>query len=116
MTVAGLSACFAKELFIPSLKARDKDGVLEELVDCLIASGRVSNRDDILNTVRERERTWPTAIGCGVAVPHGRSLVVRELTVVFGRSDTGIPFGADDGEDVRLRTGSGRLRIDPRRE
>ena len=31
MTVAGLSTCFDKVLFIPSLQACDKDGVLEEL-------------------------------------------------------------------------------------
>ena len=102
MTVAGLSACFSQDLFIPSLKARDKDGVIEELVDQLVSSGLGVNRDVILNTVREREKNWTTAIGSGVAVPHGRSLVVRDLTIVFGRSDEGIEFGADDGDPVRL--------------
>jgi mannitol/fructose-specific phosphotransferase system IIA component (Ntr-type) len=102
VTVAGLSTCFDKDLFISPLQSRDKDGVLEELVDCLVQAGRVKNRDIILNTVRERERTWSTAIGKGVAVPHGRSLVVRELTVVFGVSPDGIEFGADDGAPAQL--------------
>ena len=56
----------------------------------------------ILHTVRERERIWPTAIGKGVAIPHGRSLVVPELTIVFGRSPEGVDFGAEDGDPVRL--------------
>jgi len=102
VTVAGLSACFDKKLFISPLTARDKDGVIEELVGCLVTSGRVKSGDVILNTVNERERTWTTAIGNGVAVPHGRSLVVRELTVVFGCSPEGVPFGAEDGEPVHL--------------
>jgi mannitol/fructose-specific phosphotransferase system IIA component (Ntr-type) len=102
VTVAGLSSCFHSDLFISPLESRDKDAVIEELVDCLVKSGRVRNRDVILNTVRERERTWTTAIGKGVAVPHGRSLVVRELTVLFANCPEGIPFGADDGEPVRL--------------
>lgn len=102
MTVAGLSTCFDRDLFVPALKARDKDGVICELVDRLVDTGRVRNRDVILNTVRERERTWTTAIGSGVAVPHGRSLVIRDLTVVFGRSAEGVAFGAEDGHPVRL--------------
>lgn len=102
MSVAGLSTCFDKDLFIPSLQARDKEGVIEELVDCLVSSGRVKNRDVILHTVRERERNWTTAIGKGVAVPHGRSLVVKDLIVVFGLSADGVPFGADDGAPVHL--------------
>ena len=59
-------------------------------------------REGILHTVRERERIWPTAIGKGVAIPHGRSLVVPELTIVFGRTTAGVDFGAEDGDPVRL--------------
>lgn len=72
------------------------------MVDHLVASGRVKARDVILNTIRERERIWPTAIGRGVAVPHGRSLVVPELIILFARSTAGIDFGAEDREPVQL--------------
>lgn len=102
MAVAGLAPYCHERLFLPDLKAREKDAALVEMVDHLVASGRVKARGVILNTIRERERIWPTAIGHGVAVPHGRSLVVPELTILFARSSTGIDFGAEDGELVRL--------------
>jgi PTS system nitrogen regulatory IIA component len=102
MSVTGLSAYCDERLFVPELKAKDRDGVLVELVDQLVAGGKLRARDVILNTIRERERIWPTAIGKGVAVPHGRSLVVPDLTIVFGRSAKGIDFGAEDGAPVHL--------------
>jgi len=102
VVVAGLSSCFRKDLFVPSLAATDKEGVIEELVDTLETSGLIGSRDVILNTVLEREKTWTTAIGSGVAVPHGRSLVVRDLAVVFGHSKAGVDFDAPDGDPVHL--------------
>jgi mannitol/fructose-specific phosphotransferase system IIA component (Ntr-type) len=102
MTVTGLVPYCDEQLFIPELKARDRDSVLVEMIDRLVESGRVRAREVILHTVREREQIWPTAIGKGVAIPHGRSLVVPELTIVFGRSSDGVDFGAEDGEPVRL--------------
>ncbi len=102
MTVTGLVPYCDEQLFIPELKAHDRDSVLVEMIDRLVESGRVRAREVILHTVREREQIWPTAIGKGVAIPHGRSLVVPELTIVFGRSAAGVDFGAEDGEPVRL--------------
>jgi mannitol/fructose-specific phosphotransferase system IIA component (Ntr-type) len=102
MTVTGLAPYCDEKLFLPALAATDRDGALVEMVDRLIESGRVRAREVILHTVRERERIWPTAIGNGVAIPHGRSLVVPELMIVFGRSPSGIDFGAEDGQLVRL--------------
>ena len=102
MTATGLAPYCDEQLFIPDLNARDRDGILVEMVDRLVESGRVRAREVILHTVRERERIWPTAIGKGVAIPHGRSLVVPELTIVFGRSPEGVDFGAEDGDPVRL--------------
>ncbi len=102
MPAAGLASYCHESLFVPELKTRGKDEALVEMVDHLVASGRVKAREVILNTVRERERIWPTAIGRGVAVPHGRSLVVPELSILFARSRPGIDFGAEDGEPVKL--------------
>jgi len=102
MTATGLAPYCDEQLFIPALTARDRDGILIEMVDRLVESGKVRAREVILNTVRERERIWPTAIGKGVAIPHGRSLVVPELTILFARSAEGVDFSAEDGELVRL--------------
>jgi mannitol/fructose-specific phosphotransferase system IIA component (Ntr-type) len=37
-----------------------------------------------------------------VAVPHGRTLAITRLTVVFGRVPAGVEFDAMDGKPVEL--------------
>lgn len=102
MTITGLAACCDERLFVPELRAQDKDAALVELVEHLGASGKVRAPGVILNALRERERMWPTALGRGVALPHARSVVVPEMTLLFARSTTGIDFGAEDSMPVRL--------------
>jgi mannitol/fructose-specific phosphotransferase system IIA component (Ntr-type) len=58
--------------------------------------------DDVLAAVLERESVQSTGIGFGVAIPHGRSAAVRELTMVAGVTPAPVPFDAIDGEPVRL--------------
>lgn len=92
--------CFTAELFLPHLKATTKDAALEEMLDALVTQGGVRDRDLLLDMLHRRESLGSTGIGKGVALPHGRSLAVRDLVVVVGRSVDGIPFDAIDGKPV----------------
>jgi fructose-specific phosphotransferase system IIA component len=85
-----------------SLTATSKKEVLEELVDTLAGLGKVSDKKKVLETLLEREELGSTGIGQGIAIPHGKSDAVKELTAVFGLSKTGIPFEALDGEPVNI--------------
>jgi mannitol/fructose-specific phosphotransferase system IIA component (Ntr-type) len=58
--------------------------------------------NDVLAAVLERESVQSTGIGFGVAIPHGRSAAVQELTMVAGVTPAPVPFDAIDGEPVRL--------------
>ena len=49
-----------------------------------------------------RESLGSTAIGKGVAFPHGRSLAIQELTVLFARSEKGVDFDALDKKPTHL--------------
>jgi PTS system nitrogen regulatory IIA component len=93
---------FEKDLFIPQLKAKTKDETLKELVGVLVSTGRIREGDILLQMLHQREGLGSTGIGRGVAVPHGRSLAIQRLTVVFGRSSGGIDFDAMDGKPVHL--------------
>jgi mannitol/fructose-specific phosphotransferase system IIA component (Ntr-type) len=83
------------------LLARDKNGVLRELVELLLA-GNGGSPDEVLAAILERERQFPTGIGYGVAVPHGKTPVVGSLRVVAGTTTAPVPYDAIDGEPVRL--------------
>jgi mannitol/fructose-specific phosphotransferase system IIA component (Ntr-type) len=52
--------------------------------------------------LRNREALGSTAVGNGIAFPHGRSLAVSRLMAIFARSKKGIPFDSLDGEPTHL--------------
>lgn len=97
-----LSEFFEEDLFIPEIAASDKKGALRELVDTLVRSQRIKEGDILLQMLEQREHLGSTGIGRGVAVPHGRTLAISRLAVVFGRSEKGIDFDAMDGKPVHL--------------
>ncbi|HXF95379.1 MAG TPA: PTS sugar transporter subunit IIA [Gemmatimonadales bacterium] len=84
------------------LRARDKDGVLRELVALLLDGEGIQQVDEVLGAILERERQFPTGIGYGVAVPHGKTPALANLGVVAGTSPAPVPYESIDGEPVRL--------------
>jgi PTS system nitrogen regulatory IIA component len=84
------------------LKAKNKREVIEELVDLLVAGGQVSEKKKMVQILLEREELGSTGIGQGIAIPHGKSDTVKELTAVFGLSRSGVSFEALDGEQVYI--------------
>ena len=92
--------CFTADLFLPHLTATTKEAALEEMLDPLVTRGGVRDRSLLLDMLHRRETLGSTGIGKGVALPHGRSLAVRDLVVVVGRSIEGIAFDAIDKKPV----------------
>jgi len=93
---------FREELYISNLSARNKQEVLEEFADLLVRTGRISNRAIVLDMLTRRERLGSTAIGKNLAIPHGRTLMARDLIVAFGRCPDGLDFDAPDEQPVHL--------------
>jgi mannitol/fructose-specific phosphotransferase system IIA component (Ntr-type) len=93
---------FDRELFIPELKGRTKNDVLEEMVNLLSDKKKVKNGPTTLSTILQREKLGSTGLGGGVAIPHSRSLMVDQITVVFARSEKGIRYKARDNALVHL--------------
>ncbi|MGY2876010.1 fructose PTS system EIIA component [Marmoricola sp. URHA0025 HA25] len=77
--------------------ATDKDGAILRLVTLAHDAGRVTDVEQMLADVRAREAQMATGLEGGIGIPHARSGAVRVPTLVFGRSSTGIDFGAEDG-------------------
>ena len=83
------------------LQASDKEGVLRELVGMLLP-GDGGPGEEVLAAILERERQFPTGIGHGVAVPHGRSPAMAGLGIVAGTSTNPVRYETIDGQPVRL--------------
>lgn len=85
------------EAVIPDLLSTDKKGILQEF------STRASKliqvpEDDILNILMNREKLGSTAVGQGVAIPHGKISGLEHIVAFFGRSQKGVDFQAHDGK------------------
>ncbi|WP_306323031.1 MULTISPECIES: fructose-specific PTS transporter subunit EIIC [unclassified Streptomyces] len=79
------------------LSAPTKDEAARSLAERMVALGRVTDLDGFLADVAAREAQMPTGLDGGIGIPHCRSAHVTEPTLAFGRSATGIDFGAPDG-------------------
>ncbi len=102
MDIADVIKHTSSELFLPELQATDKESALSEMVDGLIAGTHITNKETVLQMLLSRENLGSTAVGPGVAFPHGRTLAVQKLTILFAKSKAGIPFDAEDGKPTHL--------------
>lgn len=87
---------------IPALVSRDKDTALVELAAGLAAKYDHLDQEKVLGVLKERERISSTAIGDGVAIPHGKLPGLDKIYGVFARSQAGVDFKALDGEPTHL--------------
>jgi fructose-specific phosphotransferase system IIA component len=97
-----ISGLLKEKLINLELKENDKKSVMIELVDLIARSKQLKNKKAFLKAMVEREKLGSTGIGGGLAIPHAKSDMVRDFTLVFGRKDSGIDFGALDGEKTYL--------------
>lgn len=93
---------FHNDLFIPALKASDRDGVLREMAACLEAKDKLYKTSLIYDLLKKREDLGSTGIGDGIAIPHCRSIAVRKLTVLCALKPGGVDFAAADSKPVQL--------------
>jgi len=92
--------CF--DAVIPALQAKDRDGVIAELITSLDKAGRLGkgNRDKIIKAVAKREKEASTGMGKGVALPHVKHPAAKDVIAVIGQSSMGIDFSALDKQPV----------------
>ncbi len=91
-----------EDAVFPSLKARDKESLLVEMVGYIKDKVPGLDGERALKALFDRERLGTTGIGHGVALPHGKLRDVKEIRVFFGRSAKGVDFKAIDGKPVHL--------------
>ncbi len=90
------------DMIVPSLKGRNKAEVLKELAACLAAQHPELSVDEIAAVLAERERLGSTAIGDGIAIPHGKLPNVTRILGAFGRHVAGVDFESLDGNATHL--------------
>jgi len=99
-----LTEFIPKKAILPVLKAKDKKGAIQELVQ---AARKAFDNErfvvaDIVDAIVQREKIGSTGIGGGVGVPHAKLDGIKNVIGAFGRVAPPIDFSAVDGEPVSL--------------
>jgi fructose-specific phosphotransferase system IIA component len=97
-----VSEMLASDAVRLTLKAQDKEGVIRELAEPLIAAGIIAEAEPFFEAILRRENLESTGIGLGVAIPHARTAAVQRTVLAFGRSEEGIDFNSLDGRPCHL--------------
>ena len=97
-----LSEILNPDNIIPDLRAKDKKGVLEELVDVIVSHDPSLDKGSLVKVLLERERLGSTGIGDGIAIPHGKFRGLKHPVISFGRSLEGLDFDSMDGQPAFL--------------
>lgn len=92
----------AKETVTLCLKGSNKESILEELIDLLVAAGRIKDRKAALKAVLEREKKMSTGLQNGIAIPHGKTDTVDSLVAALGIRKEGIDFDSLDGLPAQI--------------
>src|ERR1700693_5959725 len=75
-----------------SLRAKTQEDAMGEIVDLLMAAGKIDNPEKFLQEVRAREATNSTYAADGIAFPHARTKLVDQIVLAIGRSEAGIAW------------------------
>lgn len=89
-------------LIAPSLTGTTKTAVLRELAEHLARQHPTIDADRLVEVLWERERLGSTAIGDGIAIPHGKLLGLQGVIGAFGRHVAGVDFDSLDGSPTHL--------------
>jgi PTS system nitrogen regulatory IIA component len=92
----------APEAVIPALRATTKSDALQEIAALLASLHPEIDRSRLVQVLQDREALGSTAIGEGIAIPHGKLSGVANVVAAFARSERGIDFDSLDGKPTHL--------------
>ena len=91
-----------KEVMILDLKATSKEAAIDEMINSLVDKGLVTDFETFKTGIMNREAQTTTGLGDGIAMPHSKNAAVKEATVLFAKSATGVDYESLDGQPTDL--------------
>jgi mannitol/fructose-specific phosphotransferase system IIA component (Ntr-type) len=84
------------------VESQNKTEAIGELVTLLAQNSELTDANNVLAAVLEREATRTTGIGNGLAIPHGKAAGLDHLVMAIGKPKTPIDFQSIDGKPVTI--------------
>ena len=99
MKLIELFSCDATAL---DVKAKDKDAVINKLVDLQFTHGNITDKEAYKKAIYAREAEFSTYVGEGLAVPHAKTDVVTAPSLAVVRLAEPIQYNEDDDDKSSL--------------
>jgi len=85
-----------------NLKGSTKKEIINELLDILVRTGKIQDRELALNAVMDREEKMSTGMKHGIAIPHGKCAATNNLVACIGISEKPVDFDSLDQQPCRI--------------
>lgn len=97
-----LAQLLSVDQILPDMRSREHLGAIAELVDLLESKQLLGglSKAGLIQQFYQREEQISTGVGSGVAIPHTFVEGLDRVITAFGRSHSGIDFGALDDAPV----------------
>lgn len=102
MTALRMSQVLVPKAYTPIPSDADKRAVIQALADALVTCKRLDQKQVavVVEEALKREVVGSTGIGHGIAIPHCRTSLSKEIICSYGHCSEGLDFDSLDGEPV----------------
>lgn len=97
-----ISALLSDQTVLPNLKVKNKESLLNKLIEVLKHEVDEQQLEKIRNAVLEREEIMSTGVGKGLAIPHGKAKGLDANYASFAILEQPVEYESVDDEPVRL--------------
>jgi len=84
------------------LKGSDKKEIINELLDILVRTGKIQDREAALSAIMDREEKMSTGMKHGIAIPHGKCDATKDLVACIGVSEKPVDFDSLDHQPCQI--------------
>jgi fructose-specific phosphotransferase system IIA component len=84
------------------LEAGEKSAAIREMVELLGQAGLIADVEQVYRAVLDREARRSTGIGMGLAVPHAKTSLVKDLVMAVAKPAHPIDFESRDNVPANL--------------
>jgi len=89
-------------MIIPSLSSTAKNEIIRELAGHLAQGNDLIDQSRLTKVLSDREALASTAIGEGVAIPHGKLPDLTSIQACLARVRDGVDFDSMDGKPTHI--------------
>ncbi|HET6785139.1 MAG TPA: fructose PTS transporter subunit IIA [Erysipelotrichaceae bacterium] len=90
-----------EDSIILGCELKGKDEIIRYLANVALSINRIVETEPYIQAVLHRESEFSTGVGYGVAIPHGKSNVVKEAFVLFCKVND-VDWNSLDGTSVNM--------------